>query len=144
MASLALATTGMLAFGSLLAGCAVIDQVAYKRQSATFDTRTALADSGVDAPWVPGDAGDIRVTRTTQPDAVDAAVLLTSTQALDPEMCVEVPRQSAPSYPLEDAPDAYEADTVFACGTWSVIPSADGWFGWTPNNPGEAEQSPAR
>lgn len=32
------------------------------------------------------------------------------------------------------APDAYDADTVFACGDWSVIPTGDGWYGWTPNS----------
>ena len=32
---------------------------------------------------------------------------------------------------------------VFAGGTWSVVPTDAGWFGWTPNHPDEAAQSPS-
>lgn len=142
----ALLATGLLTAALALQGCAVVDEIAHKQRSATFPTAAALhEESGLDIAWMPADATDIRIVRSTLAGASDASVLLTSpTDALDPEVCAEVDRQSAPNYAIEGAPSVYSESTVFACGDWSVVASSDGWFGWTPNNPGEATQSPAR
>ena len=55
---------------------------------------------------------------------------------------METERTSAPTWTLDDGPSAYEAKTVFVCSDWSVIPSDDGWFGWTPNS--DEEKASAR
>jgi len=31
---------------------------------------------------------------------------------------------------------------VFACGSWAMIPTDDGWYGWTPSAPGEHDVTP--
>lgn len=139
---LVLITSALLAATLALQGCASVDEALYKKKSATFETATA-ANAGwdVDAAWIPGDSTDIRVVESTTPDATDASVLLVSAAELDPDLCQEVSRRSAPSYTIDGAPDAYGADTVFACGPWSVIPADTGWFGWTPNHPDEEKES---
>lgn len=139
--TLALAAAGILTLGTALAGCSAIDEIAYKQKSEMFDTAAALAESGVNAPWVPADASGIRVTRTTVSGAGDASVLVDSEADLDPALCTEVDRQSAPVYDVEGAPNALKADTVFACGAWSVMPADGGWYGWAPNHPDEAAQA---
>lgn len=116
-----------------LSGCSVYDSLVHKQTTSSFDDADAFAKDGeVDADWVPDDATDITVRRSTLDDAADAVILLTSGSPLDG--CRAVDRRSAPSWVLDDAPDPYTADTVFACGQWSVIASDDGWFGWTPNS----------
>ena len=143
LAALALVAAAAVA----LPGCAVVDELVYKQRSSNFD---ALADTPDDsvahAAWVPADATDIRIVESTQSDADTAAMLFTSSAALDPDLCLEVDRQSAPLYAIDGAPEIYGEhgkESVFACGTWSVVPSDDGWFGWTPNAPGEQAQSPS-
>lgn len=79
------------------------------------------------------DTSAITERTSTIEKAPDAVILLTSSSSLSDE-CTEVERSSAPSWVLDDAPDAYKAKTVLACGDWSVIPTDDGWFGWTPNS----------
>ncbi len=113
----------------------------HKQSTQTFEDADAFrADASVDADWVPHDATALTLRTSTIEDADDAALLLTSTMTL-PEDCVETVRTSAPTWTLDDAPSAYEAKTVFVCGDWSVIPSDDGWFGWTPNSDEEKAAS---
>lgn len=139
----AVAAAGLAALA--LPGCAVIDELAYHQRSSSYEEPAAAPESSpAHAAWVPDDARSIRITETTQPDAANAVVMVTSSSALDPEVCTEVDRQSAPSYTLDGAPDVYKADTVFACGEWSVVATEDGWFGWTPNHPDEQAQSAGR
>jgi hypothetical protein len=141
-----LVAAGLVGAVVALPGCSVIDELLYHQKSMSFDSVDQLrADGDLDAAWVPADASDIRIVESTRPEADNAAVLLTSDLALDPDLCVEVERQSAPSYSIEGAPDPYDAKTVnvFACGPWSVIPAEGGWFGWTPNHPNEQAQSPS-
>ncbi len=131
----------LLAGAMTLTGCAAFDSIVHKQATSTFDDVAAFEDEAeVDAGWVPADATAITLRTSTIEDAPDAVVLLTSETALG-EDCVEVERQSAPAWVLDDAPDPYAAKTVFACGEWSVMETADGWFGWTPNS--EAERSAA-
>lgn len=126
-----------LAVGSL-SGCAIVDEAFHKQQSSSFGSaQDAPADSVAHESWVPADASDIRIVQTTIEEARDASILFTSGSALDPSICRDVPRLSAPSYAIEGAPDVLAADTVFACGDWSVVPSETGWLGWTPNHPDE-------
>lgn len=125
----------------LATGCSVVDQVVYHREALSFPDRAALREAGNHLEsWVPADAGDITGTASTT--ASDAVVMLHSAQELDPAECTEVPRRSAPVYSVPDAPDVYKIDTVFACGSWSVVRTDDGWLGWTPNSPDEAAASP--
>lgn len=126
----------------LLGGCAAVEGLVHKQSTRTFDDVDAFrADAPVDADWVPEDATTLTLRTSTIEDADDAALLLASTAKL-PEDCVETERTSAPTWTLDDAPSAYEAKTVFVCGDWSVIPSDDGWFGWTPNS--DEEKTAAR
>lgn len=114
----------------------------HKQSTTTFDDADAFrADTPVDADWVPDDVTALTLRTSTIEDADDAVLLLTSTTAL-PDECVETERTSAPTWTLDDGPSAYEAKTVFVCGDWSVIPSDDGWFGWTPNS--DEEKASAR
>ncbi|WP_158297149.1 hypothetical protein [Zhihengliuella sp. ISTPL4] len=125
----------------LLGGCAAVEGLVHKQSTQTFEDADAFrADASVDADWVPHDATALTLRTSTIEDADDAALLLTSTMTL-PEDCVETVRTSAPTWTLDDAPSAYEAKTVFVCGDWSVIPSDDGWFGWTPNSDEEKAAS---
>ena len=141
----ALIVLAAAAVGLALPGCAVIDEVAYNQRSSTYETLAdAPADSVAHAEWVPTDAHDVRIIENARGENTDATVLLASASALDPAVCVGFDRQSAPDYVIDGQPDAYEAETVFACGKWSVIPADDGWLGWTPNHPEEEAQSPAR
>ncbi|WP_217176984.1 hypothetical protein [Streptomyces sp. AC495_CC817] len=140
----ALALGAVLLPAALLAtGCSsLVDRVLYKEIELSFDDRDALVKGwDQEAPWVPADASHI--TGTASVDGTNAAVLLRSDADLDPELCAETSRRSAPVYALTDAPAVYEMDTVFACGDWSVVATDDGWLGWTPNHPEEAAASPA-
>ncbi|WP_144876737.1 hypothetical protein [Microbacterium sp. 1.5R] len=140
----ALAAPALIVAGLLsLTGCSAYDSLVHKYATSTFDDAEAFAkDAAVDATWVPADATDITVRTSTLEDAADAVILLTSESAL-PEECSEVDRFSAPSWVLDDAPDPYKAKTVFVCGDWSVVPSDDGWFGWTPNSAEERNAATA-
>ncbi|WP_214466423.1 hypothetical protein [Microbacterium flavescens] len=143
LAALALVAAAAVA----VPGCAVVDELVYKQRSSSFDALADAPDASVaHAAWVPADATDIQIVESTNADAGNATLLLTSSAPLDPDLCVEVDRQSAPSYAIDGAPEIYGengAATVFACGAWSVVASDDGWFGWTPNHPDEHARSPA-
>lgn len=123
-----------LAGALALTGCSAYDSLVHKQATSTFEDADAFTkEAEVDADWVPADATDITVRRSTVEDAADAVILLTSDAALGDE-CAEVERYSAPSWVLDDAPDPYKAKTVFACGDWSVMDTGSGWYGWTPNS----------
>ncbi|GHD52915.1 hypothetical protein D9V29_12235 [Mycetocola manganoxydans] len=126
-----------------LTGCSVVDGFNPKEQSVSFDTAAEVTDRWKgDAAWLPADATAIEIREST---IDDTAVLLAASDAeLDPELCAVVSRQSAPAYQVEGSPDPYKAGEVFACGTWTVMAAEDGWFGWNPNHPDEAQQSPTR
>lgn len=125
----------------VLSGCSVVDEAVYKMGSVSFDTAAEVADEWKgEATWLPSDATDIEIRESTADDT--AVILAISDATLDPELCAVVPRQSAPIYQLDGAPSAYDASDVFACGVWTVMAADDGWLGWTPNHPDEAQQSP--
>lgn len=127
----------------LLSGCSIVDEVLYQERSAQFESAADLMTEWAgSAPWVPDDASDIRIREKT--DGKVVTMLLTSGEAeLDPALCAEVERRSAPVFAVDESPDAFTAETVWACGAWAVIPSDAGWFGWTPNHPDEQAASPA-
>lgn len=128
--------TASLAVGAT--GCSAtdgIDGLLGGFSTATYDDRAAMVASDRDVPaWVPTDASEITSRISTRDGAADAVIQLDSPSPLDEALCREVERRSAPSWTFEASPSAYDADEVWACGDWSVIPSGDGWFGWTPNS----------
>lgn len=127
-----------------LSGCSAYDSLVHKQATSTFDDVAAFdAGAEVEADWVPGDSADITVRTSTVEGAADAVVLLTSDSALAGD-CAEVDRSSAPVWVLDEAPDPYEAETVFACGDWTVMATDDGWYGWTPNSEEERSAASAR
>lgn len=131
----------LLLIGSL-AGCSAVGDALQREASGSFDTREELVEEwGKEAPWLPADAESI-VTRESTAGA-PASLSALSASDLDPGQCAEVERRSAPTIALEDAPDVYKIDEVYACGDWSVVATEDGWYGWTPNHPDERAQSPA-
>jgi len=122
-----------------LSGCAVMDDLRHE-SSTDFATVSELSD-GWDkaAPWLPADASDIRTREATNGDS--AILRATTDTELDPAKCAEIDRQSAPVYEQDWSPNAF-VDTAWVCGDWTVIPTDDGWFGWTPNDPDEKALSP--
>jgi hypothetical protein len=124
-----------------LSGCAVLDVVRHET-GGTFDTTMDLTNHwDKSAPWVPADSSDIQTRESTQGDP--AILRAVTTSELDPALCVEVERQSGPSFEQDWSVDPYAVDTVWACGDWAVIPTDDGWYGWTPSHPDEKAQSPS-
>ena len=104
-----------------LTGCSAIMDVVHSENESHFDDGAALFDSGAidanDAPWLPTDATDIMLRESTKTD-----------------------RLSLPAYSVGWGPDdetLVKTETVYSCGDWVFIPTADGWFGWTPSAPGE-------
>lgn len=138
---LTLAATAMAALA--LTGCTSLQQTLQDEHSDTYPDSAALAaDWDKTAPWLPEDASDISMHETVDGDP--ASLLVSTDTELDLTTCAEVDRQSAPTFAIEGAPDAYSIDTVFACGDWAVVPTDDGWYGWTPNHPDEKAASPAQ
>jgi len=137
-----LAVVGLTASLVALTGCSSVEALLSQQESVTYATVAEAREGGLDAPWLPGDATDIRMVRSTASNAPDAVVLVDSAAGLDPAVCAEVDRQSAPSYSIDGAPDVYRAETVYACGAWAVLVADGGWYGWTPSHPDEAAQAP--
>jgi hypothetical protein len=138
----ALALSATAAAALALSGCGSLESVVHRESSSTYDDAAQLAsDWGKTAPWLPVDASDISIRESTQGDP--ASLVAVSGSALDPAQCAEVDRQSAPTFALDGAPDVYSFDRVWACGDWAVVPTDDGWYGWTPNDPDEKAASPA-
>jgi hypothetical protein len=126
-----------------LTGCSAIMDVVHSENESHFDDGAALFDSGAiganDAPWLPTDATDITLRESTKTDVTATAVIGFSSDS-DLIGCETTERLSLPSYAVEGGPDddaIVKTDTVTSCGDWVFIPTADGWFGWTPSAPGE-------
>jgi hypothetical protein len=126
-----------------LTGCTAIMDLAHSESESHFDDGGALFDSGViganDAPWLPTDATDVTVRESTK--STDAATAVIGF-ASDSELvgCTETERLSLPAYNVEWGPDdekLVKTTTLQSCGDWVFVPTADGWFGWTPSAPGE-------
>lgn len=115
-----------------LSGCAVVDEIVYKQRSADYADTSALSDGGHSVAWVPGDGTRIRIIESTQ--GPDKALRVTSPTALDTAACRAGARLSGPSYAMEGTPNIYKITDAFVCGEWTVVATADGWFGWTPNS----------
>jgi hypothetical protein len=110
-------------------------------RSSSYESAALVADRWEgEAAWIPSDAADVEIRESTTDDT--AVIALASGADLDPALCGVVTRQSAPAYQIEGTPSAYDASEVYACGNWAVMPTEDGWLGWTPNHPDEAKQSP--
>jgi len=133
IAALALLTVG------ILSGCSM--ETLQNETSDEFDTvadLTTLWDLPV--AWLPDDSVDIRTHSAINGDL--AIVRATTDESLDPASCAEVERQSGPVYEEDWSPSPY-VDTAWACGDWTIIPTDDGWYGWTPNHPDEKAAVPA-
>jgi hypothetical protein len=126
---------------TVLTGCSAAQNILQKEKTGEYADVAALEDWDGNAPWIPSDATDVRTHEST--DGKVSVVLLDSSAELDPTLCAEIDRQSAPAFSIEDAPNVYKTDRVFACGDWTVAPADDGWYGWTPGHPDEKTQSPA-
>jgi len=137
-----LSLAALIPAAAVLSGCSIVDEVLYHERSVEFETAADLTTEWAgSAPWVPGDATDIRIREKTEGDVV--AILLTSSAALDDTLCAEVERRSAPVFAVEGAPDVFKTDQVWACGEWAVVASDGGWFAWTPSHPDEQAASPS-
>jgi hypothetical protein len=117
----------ILAAGAL-SGCSVVQDAMSNSVTTTANSRDEL--SGDVPAWIPADATGITQVRGSKGDAV--SILLTSTKDLETGACVATPRLSAPTVQVENAPDVYSEKEVFSCGDWAVVPSPNGWYGWTP------------
>ncbi len=127
-----------LAAAAALTGCSLVDTLNNEKVSEFSSAAELSRDWEKSAPWVPSDATGILIRET--PDAAPAVLLATSSADLDPALCVETERQSGPVFSVDGAPSPY-TDRAFACGDWTVIPTGDGWYGWTPNHPDEQAQA---
>jgi hypothetical protein len=138
-------STTLLALGLLtafaLTGCTAIGEQLHNEASHTFDSAEDIAGNwGNTAPWLPADATDIRTHEST---TGNPAILRATTSAkLDPAKCAEIDRQSAPTFEQAWSPKSVYVDKVWVCGDWAVIPTDNGWFGWTPVDPDEKALSP--
>jgi hypothetical protein len=132
IAALALLTAG------ILSGCSM--ETLQNETSDEFDTVADLTTAwDLPVAWLPDDSVDIRTHSAINGDL--AIVRATTDESLDPASCAEVERQSGPVYEEDWSPSPW-VDTVWACGDWSIIPTDDGWYGWTPNHPDEKAAAP--
>lgn len=121
-------------FLTALSGCAAVDDMLHKQETATFADKAAFdAGAKTAADWLPADATNITERRSTE-NAGIAVILLTSKSEL-PDTCKDAERRSAPTLNLDGAPDIYDPKNTAAhvCGDWTVMKSDGGWYGWTPN-----------
>ncbi len=129
----AVATGAVALLAASLTGCTIVDEVLHGERPASYDSAADVPEElGLD--WAPADATDIDVIASSRAEGT-ATVLLTSSSDL-PDDCVLVPRESGPTMTLTDEerelPETYKATEVQLCGDWAVLPTADGWYGWTP------------
>lgn len=107
--------------------------------TTTFATKADLT-RGWDksAPWLPSDVTDIRVKEVKRygPRWDPAILRAASHRPLNPALCAKTRRLSSPVLTAPWSPSTHLAK-VWVCGAWDVIPTAQGWFGWTPNGPQE-------
>lgn len=133
LARIAVGFGAVALLGTALTGCTIVDEVLHGERPASYDSAADVPDElGLD--WAPADATDIDVIESSRAEGT-ATVLLTSSGDL-PDDCVLVPRESGPTMTLTDdereLPETYKATEVQLCGEWAVLPTADGWYGWTP------------
>lgn len=118
-----------------LAGCSTVSDVLHHEASYEFDSTAALAAGwNGSAPWVPSDSSDIRIRESA---AGSPSMIRLASAAVLSSSCVQQKRLSAPAFDVSWAPNAY-VENVWVCGDWDVIPTNDGYFGWTPIAPGES------
>ena len=121
-----------LAVGFGATGCTAVDEVLYGERDGSYVSAADLAEHrGIG--WIPSDASAIDLLESSRDDDT-ATVLLDSDEPL-PADCVVVPRSSAPTMTMTTdraLPDPYGAEEVSLCGAWAVLPTDDGWYGWTP------------
>lgn len=123
-----------------LTGCSAVENLLYGEETHHYDDVETLAEDWSGATtveWMPGDASDITIRQST--DGTVAILGFASGEELD---CPEVERLSGPTFGDDWAPSDVYVDTVFACGSWAMIPTDTGWYGWTPSAPGEREGAP--
>ena len=127
-----------------LTGCASVTQFLSSESETHFADGGELFDSGIidpgEATWLPTDASDIALQRSTKSDVTPTAVIA-FTSGSELIGCVETERLSLPAYNVAWGPgDEIVAETtVHACGEWVFVPVDNGWFGWTPSAPGERD-----
>jgi len=128
--------------GFALTGCTAISDQLHHEVSHRFDSTADVEGNwGKSAPWLPADATDIRTHESTTGDP--AILRATTKEQLDPAKCATVERQSAPTFAESWSSKDVYVETVWVCGDWVVIPTDDGWYGWTPSDPDEKAASPA-
>ena len=123
-----------------LTGCSVVDELRNEAATDFATTADLNEDWSKDADWVPAGSTDIRTRYSTVSNT--AILRATTASPLDPELCVEIDRQSGPAFEQDWSGDAF-VDNAWACDNWTVVATDDGWYGWTPNYPEEQEQSPS-
>ncbi|MDJ0377043.1 hypothetical protein [Cryobacterium sp. PH31-L1] len=127
-----------------LTGCSNIIEQVQREKSLEFPSVPILTEEWDQrADWLPADATQITI-REAAAGGGPAILAATTNSDLDPMQCAETDRQSAPTYAEDWSPDDVYVDRVFACANWAVIKTADGWYGWTPNDPDELAVSPAQ
>lgn len=139
-------STAILALGVLAAlsmtGCTAIGEQLHHEASHRFGSTADIAGNwGKSAPWLPADSTDIRTHESTIGNP--AILRATTKERLDPAHCAQIDRQSAPTFDQPWSPRSVYVHKVWVCGDWAVIPTGNGWFGWTPNDPDEKALSPA-
>jgi len=120
-----------------LTGCSAVEDMIYGEQTHQYDNMNSLEADWTQAEtvgWMPDDASDIRIRESTDGSV---AILGFDSDSDLAESCVETERLSGPTFGDDWAPKKVYVDTVFACGAWAVIPTDDGWYGWTPSAPEE-------
>ena len=135
------AALGALAMIGLLA---VLDATGLFRfghpmSSTTYASKAELIKSwDKTAPWLPDDATHIQIKEVKQygPNYDPAILRAASHDALNATVCARTARLTHPTFTASWSPDT-DVPTVYVCGEWDVIPTADGWFGWTKNSPQE-------
>ncbi|MBP2420865.1 hypothetical protein [Microbacterium imperiale] len=131
------ALLGLIAVMTTVAGCSVVDNLAYGRAETTYDDARSLAQARGDVPeWLPSDARSIQRVASTRDETAESLVFVSDDGLTG---CEEVPRESAPTMEVDAAPDVYEISSVFACGTWAVAQQDGTFYAWTPAAEAEAE-----
>jgi hypothetical protein len=125
------AVAGLAAIFFLLAGCALVNDVAYGRSESTSANPVELAQARGDAvEWMPEDARGISRVASTREDGVESLLF---TSATAPTGCTPTERLSAPTMDVEGAPDVYAIGQVQVCGDWVVAAADDDvYYAWTP------------
>jgi uncharacterized protein YceK len=125
-----------------LSGCSAVADLIHSESEEHYENSAALFESSTltaeQAAWLPSDASDITLRHSTKGDTAVIGF------ASDSELagCASTDRLSLPAYAVEWGPDdeaIVKMTTVQSCGDWVFVPTAEGWFGWTPSAPGEAE-----